>query len=110
MDINDNRTEFQAKLNAFIADVNAMIQDDWSQRKMTFSAPKVFVGGGRKFIRLVYVDGCGCGPSAYCFIDSTNGDILKSASWKAPAKHARGNIFDPNPLAAVTVYGAKYLK
>jgi hypothetical protein len=26
------------------------------------------------------------------FIDLTNGDILKADGWKAPAKHARGNI------------------
>lgn len=32
------------------------------------------------------------GGSAYAFIDLTNGDILKPASWAAPAKHARGNI------------------
>lgn len=30
--------------------------------------------------------------SAYCFIDLSNGDILKPAGWKGPAKHARGNI------------------
>lgn len=30
--------------------------------------------------------------SAFAFIDLTNGDIFKPASWKAPAKHARGNI------------------
>ena len=38
------------------------------------------------------------------------GDILKAASWQAPAKHARGNIFDENPLQGVKQHGAKYLK
>jgi len=35
--------------------------------------------------------------SAFGFLDRTNGDVLKSSSWKAPAKNfARGNVFDPN--------------
>ena len=46
----------------------------------------------------------------YCFVDKTNGDILKPASWKAPAKHARGNVHDENPVARCTHYGPEYLK
>lgn len=37
--------------------------------------------------------------SAFGFIDLTNGNVLKSASWAAPAKGPRGHIdTDPNPL------------
>jgi hypothetical protein len=32
--------------------------------------------------------------SAHAFIDRTNGDVLMPATWRSPAKHARGNIFD----------------
>ena len=32
--------------------------------------------------------------SAFAFVDKKTGDVLKPASWSAPAKHARGNIFD----------------
>jgi hypothetical protein len=40
----------------------------------------------------------------------TYGDILKAASWKAPAKHARGNVFDGNwGIGSVGVYGPAYL-
>jgi hypothetical protein len=38
------------------------------------------------------------------------GDILKPASYKAPAKHARGNLFDPNPLDMCGKYGLEYLR
>ena len=39
------------------------------------------------------------------------GDVMKSASWKVPAKHARGNIFDAsNGLAIMGPYGPEYLK
>ena len=30
--------------------------------------------------------------SVYCFINKRNGDILKSAGWRAPAKGARGSV------------------
>ena len=36
------------------------------------------------------------------------GDLLKPASWKAPAKHARGNIFDGT--AKYGQYGPVYMK
>lgn len=49
--------------------------------------------------------------SAYGFIDRTNGDVLMAASWRAPAKHARGNIFAPdNGLPCVGPYGIAYLR
>jgi hypothetical protein len=49
--------------------------------------------------------------SVYCFIDNETGDVLKAANWKAPAKHARGNIFDDsNGLAGCSWTGPAYLK
>lgn len=51
------------------------------------------------------------GCSVHCFVDRTNGDVLKAASWKAPAKHARGNIFDKNTgLGSMGEFGPAYLK
>ena len=63
---------------------------------------------GRKYARIVVNH-----PNqrmAFCFIDLGNGDILKTNGWKGPAKHPRGNIFAPDPLAGVTLYGAEYLR
>ncbi len=49
--------------------------------------------------------------SAFCFIDIATGDVLKSASWAAPAKHARGNVFDQhNGLSMIGPYGPQYLR
>jgi hypothetical protein len=49
--------------------------------------------------------------SAWAFVDKTTGDVLKAASWKKPAKHARGNIFDEwNGLKSVGPYGPAYLR
>ena len=47
----------------------------------------------------------------FAFIDRTNGDILKPASYKAPAKHARGNVFDADyGISRTNSYGPGYLK
>jgi len=32
--------------------------------------------------------------SVYCFVDKRNGNIFKSAGWKAPAKGVRGSILN----------------
>lgn len=59
--------------------------------------------------------------SSFCFVVKTDnktkelgemkrGDVMKAASFKAPAKHARGNIFDEhNGLSKITQYGVEYL-
>lgn len=47
--------------------------------------------------------------SVHCFLDRTNGDVLKAAGWKAPAKHARGNLGDAHAgLGSMGVYGPAY--
>jgi hypothetical protein len=60
------------------------------------------VDGGRKYIKISTTSDGGQGQkSVHSFIATEDdlkknlkvGDILMAASWKAPAKHARGNIF-----------------
>lgn len=53
----------------------------------------VTVMKGRKYLRIVSNNGQ---KSVYCFVDATNGDILKAATWAAPAKGARSSIFRPD--------------
>lgn len=66
---------------------------------------------GRRYDKVTRAYGSSQGRSAHCFIDRTNGDVLKTESWKKPAKHARGNIYDAsNGVDAMGVYGARYLK
>lgn len=52
---------------------------------------KIDVQMGKRYARLVTTF-AGNVRSAFGFIDMTNGNILKAAGWKTPAKHARGNI------------------
>ncbi len=52
----------------------------------------------------------GRSKSVWGFVDLSNGDILKAAGWKGPAKHARGNILKEDFDAANwTLYGPHYL-
>jgi hypothetical protein len=59
---------------------------------------------GRKYVKIIH------DKSVYAFIEMGSGDIYKPASWNAPAKHVRGNIFGNDPLAGTGVYGVDYLK
>lgn len=60
---------------------------------------------GRRYMKVVR------DTSVHCFVDIQNGDVLKAASWNAPAKHARGNIFDDNNgLGSMGDYGPAYLR
>lgn len=72
---------------------------------------------GKKYARIVrrdkWPDQEPSNGSAHCFIDLSNGNILKTASWNKPAPQVRGNIFkedfDIGQGKAVGEYGAAYL-
>ena len=49
---------------------------------------------GRKYYKLIHKSGIS--RSVHCFINKTTGDVLKSASWNAPAKGVRYNLLDDN--------------
>jgi hypothetical protein len=59
---------------------------------------------GRRYVRLFIVDQTGS-RSAVAFVD-VDGSILKSASWKAPAKGVRGSIYNLGsaPLSRAQFY------
>ena len=55
---------------------------------------------GKKYLKVVIGDVTGLAENAptqwsvWCFVDAATGDVYKPASWKAPAKHVRYNLFD----------------
>lgn len=50
---------------------------------------------GQKFAKINYtVDGGKGQKSVHCFVEIATGNIYKAATWKAPAKHVRGNILN----------------
>lgn len=49
--------------------------------------------------------------SVWAFVDKDNGDVLKPATWRSPAKHARGNLRDESRgLGLIGPYGPAYLR
>ena len=65
---------------------------------------------GKRYIKMIYMDNGSYSRRVHGFIDRTNGDVLGSASWNAPAKSgARGNIWsDDYGLNAMNEYGVNY--
>ena len=81
------------------------VNDHYNQDFPSLEKPKFEARQGGRYIKIIQ------GNSVTTFIDRTNGDVLKSASANAPAKHARGNIFhDDNGLTCMTNYGPCYLR
>lgn len=79
--------------------------------------PSFIIEHGKTYAKVIKVSGGQ--SSVHCFIALRDvdtktikceaGDILKAATWKAPAKHPRGSVFCEDPTEGVGVYGADYL-
>lgn len=100
--------EFALALDNFVSLCNIRIADYCNKMGYSLAPDKVSVmPGGVKYIRIVR-EGLGS-KSVHCFIDASNGDVLKAAGWKAPAKGARGNIFDAKcGVGRMGPYGPEY--
>jgi len=96
---------FDAALATFLSLAQAMVDAHMAKEFPNNPRKVLSAERGKRYVRIVVSDD-GVGRSAYCFVDTTNGDVLKSEGWKAPAKGPRGNIFAENPIAGVTPYGA----
>jgi len=100
----------KAALTQFVALAQDML-DAYMAKHFALNGKKVLtVEPGRRYTRIVTQTEGRDDRSCYCFVDMTNGDVLMSASWKKPAKHARGNIFDADPIKAVGPHGANYMR
>lgn len=96
----------------FIDDVNTKIKTYYETNLPSLKFNLVVVEIGSKFIRIWHNGSC------WGFISRIDGvlkgapikqgDLLKPASWRSPAKHARGNIIDGT--AVWGEYGPSYIK
>ena len=106
---------FDDALAAFVAGVQEMIDTHFAANYKNLSPNKLSVQRGKRYVKIVTTcinasDGSEGQRSVWGFIDNSNGDILKAAGWKAPAKHARGNIFSANQFENVNEHGPNYLR
>jgi len=97
-----------AAFETFFAGVQKLVEDYRAKNFPTLNKVTFSYDIGSRYIRVVREDGQ---KSVFCFVDRSNGDVLKAATWKAPAKHARGNINDAqNGLGSIGPYGPAYLR
>ena len=109
----------------FIGHAQDLINTRWTAQGYTHAKPPKLVvkAEGARYIQVDRVDdgGAASSRSVHCFIDRTGGmvkgaatkagDILKAASYKTPAKHARGSIFAADfGMSCMGDYGPNYLK
>lgn len=96
----------------FVQEVDKKICEYYDEKLSNLPHPMIKVELGNKFIKIVSDSSC------WGFISRIDGDLkgspikkgdlLKPASYKAPARHARGNIIDGT--AKWGVYGPEYIK
>ena len=102
-------TDFNTALDTFVAGCQVIVTENDKRYENVNFDTKIAITRGRRYVKLVKSD-FSESRSVYCFVDQTNGNVLKAASWKAPAKHARGNILnEDNGLSTMGPYGAAYL-
>ncbi len=95
------RAVINATSTGYVEALQLTIAADYSKNYKNLTPPTVEIEIGRRYIKIVkasHFNGHST-RSVQGFVDLTNGDILKAASWKAPAKHARGNVLDPACIA-----------
>jgi hypothetical protein len=92
---------FIDRLAGFIAAAQSIVDASYK------GEAKLEIENGSRYVRVVKV--YGASRSAYAFVDSTTGDVLKPSGWKGPAKGIRSNIFAADHGASgVTAYGCVY--
>lgn len=97
--------KFENALKTFFEGVQKIKKDYMDKEFPTNKQGEWRLDYGAKRVRVVHEN------SAWCFVDYATGDVLKSAGWATPAKHARGNIYDAkNGLGAMGPYGPAYLR
>lgn len=80
------------RLHEFLERLTETYRDYCTSTQHPCPAPSFVAQPGTKNIRIVCVERQY--KSVYCFIEQATGNILKSAGWKAPAKGARGSIWN----------------
>jgi hypothetical protein len=65
---------------------------------------------GNKYLKIVMSDGDKTNHSVHAFVDKKTGDLYKPATWRAPAKGIRFNLFnDMKKLESIADWAGGYL-
>ena len=100
-----------AAIETFVAGCQAIVDRSQSVPGFPEGLKRTLaVQQGPRYARVMNVER-GKVASVYAFVDMATGDVLKPANFRAPAKHARGNVLDAsNGLQHMGEYGPAYLR
>jgi hypothetical protein len=106
--------QFKKEIEEFAGRVQGIVDRHYAESFVNLPVPTITVKFGRKYAKLIREDSTGAlgrtQKFVYGFVSVDTGDIYKAATWNAPAKHARGSIFnDDGGMNACTPYGIIYL-
>ena len=108
--MSDHEENFDYRLNKFLEKVQEKIKT----RDTEYSRHSVDFTIGKRYIRVIDVTNSDSikRESVFCFVDVTNGNVLKANSWKAPeTKNPRSNINNEDfGESGISDYGAVYLR
>lgn len=113
------RAEVLEAVERYAAEVQRITNENFAKNFPNLPVPTVTVEAhpNAKYARVWKVGGQKCIHTFVALVDvdtktikAKRGDILKAETWKKPAKHPRGNVFNENPLEGVNEYGANYLR
>ena len=107
-----NEADFDVALATFVEGCQKINDAHFAANYESLRPDAITFTRGKRYIKVIMTNDAGDGQrSVHCFVDTTNGDVLKAAGWSAPAKHARGNLFDEhNGLGRMGPYGPAYLR
>ena len=119
MPVAKNFSTFDEALEDFRAYAEGIKLAHFARQGYTFAVPTLAITkGGKRYIKLIAGENDpvtgekrSYSGSVHSFVEIATGDIFKAASMKAPAKHARGNIYRGNGAEALTDVGSvRYLR
>jgi len=83
---------FETSLENFLSVITEN-SNEYYKTNYSILKPPVYVNlGGRKYIKIVSESENS--SSVYCFVEKSTGLIYKPAGYRAPAKGARGSIYE----------------
>ena len=100
---------YETTFASFLKECQALVDDHMKQYPWE---SELSVNKGRRYDKIVQQNtgkNMSGGLGVWAFVDKTNGDILKPESWKKPAKHARGNIYEEDRMLFVNHSGPAYM-
>lgn len=108
--------ELKTRVDEYVKLVQKLNDEYWKEMRFIHAqSPLIITEEGTRYVKVLCQDrsleGRLGSRHVHTFIDKTNGDVLKAATFKAPAKNGvRGNLFNENIKDVINHYGAKYLR